>query len=181
MTAVQAIKSIELIRDVENILIKNNFRDYILFKLGINLGLRISDLLNLNISDVKNKNKISLIELKTKKKRIIPINKELKKILNIYIKNKADDEPLFAGRNLYNRLSRISAYRIISNACKKVNIEGNFGTHTLRKTFGYHFYKKFKDIAMLQKIFNHSHPSTTLRYIGIDEEEIYNSYMKFSL
>ena len=70
---------------------------------------------------------------------------------------------------------------MINTACKKANIEGNFGTHTLRKTFGYHFYKQFKDIVMLQKILNHSHPSITLRYIGIDEDEIFNCYMKFLL
>ena len=112
---------------------------------------------------------------------MIPINKELKDLINFYTKSKSGNEPLFNGHSDNNRLSRISAYRIINAACKKAHLEGNFGTHTLRKTFGYHFYKQFKDIAMLQKILNHSHPSITLRYIGIDEEEIYNSYMLFSL
>ncbi|GKS12930.1 hypothetical protein YDYSY3_39300 [Paenibacillus chitinolyticus] len=44
------------------------------------------------------------------------------------------------------------------------------GTHTLRKTFGYHFYKRYKDVALLQQIFNHSAPSITLRYIGINQD-----------
>ena len=46
----------------------------------------------------------------------------------------------------------------------------------MRKTFGYHHYQKFKDIAMLQKIFNHSTPQVTLRYIGIDQDQIDYSY-----
>ena len=153
MTTVESIKFLKDIHNMENILKETNLRDYVLFKLGINLGLRISDLLNLNVAYIKNKNIISLIEKKLKK-RLIPINKELKKLLFSYTKNKSSDEPLFSGHNPYNRLIRISAYRIINAACKKANIEGNFGTHTLRKTFGYHFYKQFKDIAMLQKILN---------------------------
>ena len=55
------------------------------------------------------------------------------------------------------------------------------GTHTLRKTFGYHYYKKFKDIAMLQKIFNHSNPALTLNYIGIEQDKIDESYKNFIL
>ena len=68
MTTVEAIKSLNDIHNIERILKRANYRDYVLFKLGINLGLRISDLLNLNVSDIKNKNIISLIEKKTKKK-----------------------------------------------------------------------------------------------------------------
>ena len=63
----------------------------------------------------------------------------------------------------------------------KNGINGFYGTHTLRKTFGYHHYHKFKDVALLQKIFNHYSPSITLRYIGIDQEEINNSYLNFIL
>ena len=63
----------------------------------------------------------------------------------------------------------------------KIGIDYKIGTHTLRKTFGYHHYKKFKDVALLQKIFNHSSPAITLRYIGIDQEEIDESYNNFIL
>lgn len=175
MTTVEPIKLVADLRKVEKILKKKNYRDYILFKLGINFGLRISDLLNLKVEDVKNKNFINIIEKKTRKKRCIPINRELKGIIRSYTKNKNVKDVLFAGQKSKN-LSRISAYRIINNACKEAQIDGRFGTHTLRKTFGYHFYKKFKDIALLQKILNHSHPSITLRYIGIEQEDIYKSY-----
>lgn len=54
------------------------------------------------------------------------------------------------------------------------------GTHTLRKTFGYHFYKKTKDVAMLQDIFNHSAPVVTKRYIGITQDEIDEAIDKFN-
>ena len=78
-------------------------------------------------------------------------------------------------------MDRITAYRIIREICSQVGIEDNIGTHTLRKTFGYHFYKKYKDVVLLQKIFNHSSPSITLRYIGIEQDEVYKCYENFIL
>lgn len=90
------------------------------------------------------------------------------------------NQPLF--QTIYqNRLDRVSAYRIINRACLQAGVSENIGTHTLRKTFGYHHYNKYKDIALLQKIFNHYSPSVTLRYIGIDQEQINKSYMNFIL
>lgn len=97
-----------------------------------------------------------------------------------FTKNKSPNSPLFE-TVFKNRLDRFAAYEIIKTACKKAGIEGKIGTHTLRKTFGYHHYKKFKDVAILQKIFNHSSPSITLRYIGIEQDEIFESYENFIL
>jgi integrase len=51
----------------------------------------------------------------------------------------------------------------------------------MRKTFGYWHYQQYHDVAMLQTIFNHSSPSITLRYIGINQDEIDKSYRDFSL
>ena len=62
-----------------------------------------------------------------------------------------------------------------------VDITEGIGTHTMRKTFGYWFYKQTKDVAKLQSILNHSHPSITLTYIGITEEEIQDSLNDFVL
>lgn len=80
-----------------------------------------------------------------------------------------------------NRLNRIAAYTIIKDACASAGIEAHIGTHTMRKTFGYHHYKKFRDLALLQKIFNHSNPQVTLRYIGIEQDQIEDSYTNFVL
>ncbi len=169
MTKVNAIKKIQDIEKIKNILLKKSFRDYMLFCFGINSGLRISDILSLNVIDVRDKDYISLVEKKTKKLKRFPINCKLKQLFRNYTNNKNSNMPLFETK-FHNRLDRISAYRILNNACKQVKIKENVGTHTLRKTFGYHHYKKFKDVAILQKIFNHSSPLITLRYIGIDQD-----------
>ena len=151
-----------------------------MFTVGTNCGLRISDILALNVGDVRGKNYIQIVEKKTGKFKKFPINAKLKPMFEEYTKGKAADEPLFVTK-FQNRLGRVTAYYTIREACEKVQPEVKFGTHTLRKTFGYHHYKKYKDVAMLQKIFNHSSPMVTLTYIGIEQDEIDESYVNFIL
>ena len=180
MTCVEPIRKISQIRKIEKLLNLQSKRNLILFSIGINCGLRISDILSLNVGDVKNKNFIEIKEKKTGKFKKFPINSKLKPMLDDFVKNRKNNEPLFLSI-FNNRLERVGAYYIITDVCKKAGLEEKIGTHTLRKTFGSHHYKKFKDIAMLQKIFNHSTPQITLRYIGIEQEEIYQSYTNFIL
>ncbi|MBR1942924.1 site-specific integrase [bacterium] len=178
MTTVEPIRKINDLKKLEKVLKKNSLRDLVLFSFGVNTGLRISDILALNVKDIKNKNFFWIVEKKTNKNKKVPINKKLRMMLKTYTDSKNPDEPLFTS-NKSNRLDRISAYRIIKKACKDCDIKVKAGTHTLRKTFGYHFYKKYNDILLLQKIFNHSSPTITLRYIGIEEERVFKSYMHF--
>lgn len=180
MSLVEAIKNKRDIIKIQNILEKESYRNLLLFCVGINSGLRISDILRLNVGDVKDKEYISLVEKKTKKHKKFPINSKLKKMFKIFTQDKPLNMPLFITK-FNNRLDRIEAYRILKRASIKANLEENIGTHTLRKTFGYHHYKQFKDIAILQKIFNHSSAEITLSYIGIEQEEIDKSYIKFVL
>ena len=148
--------------------------------MGTNCGLRISDILAINVKDVKNKNYIELIEKKTGKYKKFPLNAKLKPILKEFTKNRKENEPLFTTK-YNNRLERFAAYQIIKDACRQAGLEEHVGTHTMRKTFGYHYYQKYKDVVMLQKIFNHSNPQITLRYIGIEQDKIYESYIDFVL
>ncbi len=180
MGTVEPIRDIKEIRNVENILRKKDLRDLLLFTIGTNSGLRISDILKLNIGDVKNKEYITLREQKTGKFKRFPINSKLKSMFENYIKDKPSDSPLFT-TIFNNRLDRSNAYRIIKNACEQAGVSAKVGTHTLRKTFGYHHYKQYKDIALLQKIFNHAAPYVTLRYIGIEQDQIDESYKNFVL
>ena len=180
------MKSVEPIRklsDIEKIkkYLSINPRDRLLFIFGINTGLRISDILKLKVKDVKNKRHLIVTEQKTNKIKKVLIMNELKLEIKEYIKDKKGDTYLFESAQTRNPISRIQAYRIINNACKKKHIKGNIGTHTLRKTFGYHFYQKTKDIALLQNIFNHSSPKVTLRYIGINQDIIDKSLKDFYL
>ena len=180
MTTVEPIRNKDEIKKVEKILAHQSQRDLVLFTLGINSGLRISDILALNVGDVRMKTYIQLVEKKTGKTKKIPINAKLKPMFDTFTRKRDSDEPLFLTA-FNNRLNRISAYTIIKDACASAGIEAHIGTHTMRKTFGYHHYKKFRDLALLQKIFNHSNPQVTLRYIGIEQDQIEDSYTNFVL
>ncbi len=180
MSTVEPIRDVKKIKEIEEILFKQNPRNCLIFSIGINCGLRISDILNLNVYDVKNKSYISVQEKKTGKYRRIPLNSKLKLMIKEYTENLYCNSPLFISK-YNNRLERTYVYKVINNACKKVNLNCNVGTHTLRKTFGYHHYKRFKDIVMLQKIFNHSSSNITIRYVGIEQAEIEESYLKLIL
>ena len=179
MNFVEPVRSVKDLEKIKNLL-KLKKRDYLLFCLGINTGLRISDILNLNVTDVLNKDYITIIEKKTKKHKKIALNKTLQNLIKDFLSDKHKNGALFKTR-FDNRLDRVQAYRIIKDACNKINKDLVVGTHTLRKTFAYHHYKQFKDIALLQKILNHSSPSITLNYIGIAQEEIDYSYLSFNL
>ena len=98
-----------------------------------------------------------------------------------YTRNMQVGEYLFKSRKGENKaITTVQAYRIINRVAKRIGLE-EIGTHTMRKTFGYWHYQQYKDIAILQEIFNHSSPSVTLVYIGINQDNIDNSYMNFSL
>lgn len=179
---VQPIRSLEKIEDMKWSLKKwCGQRDYIMFLIGINTGLRVSDLLRLKVTDVKGKKKITVREGKTKKPRVIHLTNIYDEIQSYIESEIKASEWLFPSRKGNIPISRIQAYRRLNKAAKMVDINDGIGTHTMRKTFGYWHYKQFKDVAELQMILNHSHPEVTLKYIGITDEQIENNLNNFHL
>ncbi|SMB95161.1 Phage integrase family protein [Desulfonispora thiosulfatigenes DSM 11270] len=192
MELVQPIREIKKIETIKKILLANETfgsRNHLLFVLGINSGLRISDLLKLKIKDIMNKGKvksyIELRETKTSKIKKFPVNKASEKAITRYITSLDEIKPemyLFKSRKGDNQaISRVQAWEILNAAAKEVGITEPIGTHSLRKTFGYHAYQAGIDITLLQKIYNHSAPSITLRYIGITQDDIDNVYINLNL
>ena len=183
---VEPIKSKKDLQRIEELLAHKNKRNQLIFVFGINTGLRVSDILGLNILDVKDRTYVEIKEKKTGKYKRFPLNKKLQKLIKEYLPERQkmytveDEEPLFIGK-LHKRLDRSQVYRFLNAACKELGILVNIGTHSMRKSFGFWFYKQYNDIALLQKILNHSSPAITLRYIGIAQEEIDLSYRNFQL
>lgn len=173
MNRVEPIRDKDTVRNIVNYLKKTNKRNYIFFLMGIYTGLRIGDILSLKVKDVCNKPGIKIKAEKTGKEINIKFNKELKKALDDYIDGKDMDEYLIKSRQGYNKaISRIQAYRILNDIAQKFKLDG-IGCHSLRKTFGYHYYYATdKDIVTVQRALGHSDPSVTLRYIGIVKEDI---------
>ena len=189
-----AIKSLNEISKLKTYLKKRSARDYTLFVLGINIGLRASDLLSLQVKHIYNasgkvKEELTMIEKKTDKKRKLYINESAAIALNDYydIANFSTPEDyLFQSRKGENQPIEVrSLNRLVKEWCAECRLKGNFGTHTLRKTFGYHLYINNAAnpfiLPYLMRIFNHSSQKVTLRYIGIEEEEISSLYCDLNL
>ncbi|MEG1310669.1 MAG: site-specific integrase [Romboutsia sp.] len=189
MNYVEPIRDSEILSNMCLYLKENNDRNYVMFLLGIYTGLRISDILKLRVKDVidltnkkdkrRIKKQIILREQKTSKQKIIKINPILKEPLEEYVQDKEMYEYLIKSRQGFNKqISRKRAYEILKELGEIFDVE-SLGCHSMRKTFGYHYYKQTKDIALLQKIFNHSSPAITLAYIGIDQDRMNKAYTTF--
>jgi len=154
-------------------------RDVLIFLLGINSGLRVGDLVTLKVGDVKGKDHFFILEGKTEKKRKVSIGM-IQKELTDFTENRKPHEYLFQSQKGNGPITTTQVYRILDDAADFLGRD-DVGTHTMRKTFGYHHYKQFKDVAILQEIFNHSAPSITKRYIGIRQDEIDDTLSDFRL
>lgn len=180
MNVVHPIRDPAKVEAIEEDLAGRSRRDWLLFVTGTNSGLRISDLLTLRARDVRGKY-IVIKERKTKKRKFMPITPKLRRALHDYTEGQAGARFLFKSRQGGNRpISRTRAYLILREAAKRHGLD-HIGTHTLRKTFGYHFYKQTKDVALLQNIFNHSDPAITLRYIGIEQDQVDQAMSRFKI
>ena len=180
MNVVDPIRNKEYINAIKRVLRESGTRNLLLFLMGINTGLRISDLLMLRVRDVKDKDCVQIIEQKTHKIKKFPIPKDIQVFIDEYVERKPMARFLFKSKKANKPISRVQAYRIIKDACQIIGIE-HTGTHSLRKTFGYQKNKKTKDIAMLQQILNHSSQDITLRYIGVTQEVIDDNLKMFAL
>lgn len=156
-------------------------RDQLLFKLGVSTGLRCGDLVALTVENVERKSIFEIREgkTKTKKERTVTLSHVMADIADYIETLPTGTIYLFPSRKGDSHISTTQAYRIITKA-GDVNGDHSIGTHTMRKTFGYTYYQKTKDVATLMEIFNHSSQKITLRYIGITEESIENSIKSVS-
>lgn len=170
------------IEKVKSFLINQSLRNWFLFVFGINTGLRISDFLNLKVKDIRGKRYIEIIEQKTQKKKNIYVNASFREDITFYTRNKHREEYLFPNNrgSFPKPLTYTAAYYILRKAGENALGEA-ISTHTMRKTFGSHYYQKTKDIVFLMKLFNHSSQQITLRYIGVEAEEMEKTLDDFYL
>jgi integrase len=155
--------------------------------MGINTALRISDLLSLTLSgltDISGKilEEISMKEQKTGKTRSFPLNRVIRENLAEWLPHlePSPNASLFPSQKGGKAITRWHARRILAAAGEAVGLK-NIGTHSLRKTFGYHAFMRWKNIELVQKLLGHSSPAITLRYIGITREEMNAVYLELNL
>jgi len=170
-------KDIKLIKK----LLENKPRDLALFTIGINTNLRASDLLRLKAGQVKDLNPMDTIEInekKTGKNRKVDFNGAcIKAIKKLLASGKFDDDDYLFKSQRGKVLTVPAVHLKVKQWCKTINLKGNYGSHTLRKTFGYHQRVTFGvDLPLLMECFNHSTQKQTLDYLCIQPEEIKGVY-----
>jgi integrase len=177
--------SVDPIKDEKDIkavrkLLSDNLRDHLLFVMGINNGLRTGDLLKLKVTDVKDMkagDSIKIKEGKTGKQNILVINKTVHKVLQQYLteSNLNDNDYLFKSRKGNRPISIQAVNALIKGWTKSINLRGNYGAHSLRKTWGYIQRTNYGvGFEVICKRFNHQSPAVTMRYLGITDKEVEN-------
>ena len=174
------VEPIRCLKDIKSIkrFLQDSPRDFCLFTLGINTNLRASDLLAITAGIVRNKDELVLKEKKTGKERRITLNTITQKAIQRLLASRKydDDDRLFQGQR--GPLTGPTVNRLVKGWCKAINLKGNYGSHTLRKTFGYHQRVTFgRGLPELMTVFNHSTQKQTLDYLCVQPEEIKDIYL----
>jgi len=159
----------------------DNPRNYCLFVLGINWGLRASDLIRITAGQVcyiEDGESFELKEKKTGKLRRLTMNEVTYKAIHKLFRSRKylDDEPLFQGQRGVLTVPYINA--LVKQWTFEINLKGRYGSHTLRKTFGYvkRVYQHV-DIPTLMEIFGHATQKQTLSYLCIQREKVRDVYL----
>jgi integrase len=186
MNFVEPIRDRKKIAQIKNLLRgQERFRDLLLFVVGINTALRISDLLGLQVANfVDDQGHIRLRfwikEQKRNKRHEVVINQSIRESLGEYLEaypGVADDPENFAFFNTkmngYSEpIKRGQAWKLIVSICNEVGLRGNYGTHSLRKTWGFHARMQGVDLALIMHKLNHESIAYTKRYLGITDDEL---------
>ena len=188
MNKVEPIKDADKLRWIQEDLgsrtDRHNERMFLLFELGIHTGLRICDLVRLRVENVDGDG-IRTIEKKTGKETYIPLNATIRAIIQDRTRGMDGRALLFPSRcgdgdSNQKPITTRTAYNDMQIIARRYGLRGNIGCHTLRKTFGYWFYRNYGDMAMLMKLFNHSKAEVTQVYIGIDDDEQRSAFRRTS-
>lgn len=186
MNTVEAVKTAGEIATIEILLRKKNPIYADIWKIGLNVGLRIQDLLAIQYDQADlQKRSFNLCEGKTGKRRTITLNSTALEIIKRRRQQNPSDKYLFQShspklkRGVAQPISRVSVSRAFKDVGDTLGLSIN--THSMRKSRGYAMHREGVPIERISKILNHSHPAVTMRYIGIEAEDVARSYDEFQL
>lgn len=176
-------QEIELVRTLIKTKTKDPLRNLVIFNLGINNGIRTNDILNLKVADVLGKDEAEIRESKTGKKRKIRLNvANIKDDLADLCKHKQPSDYVFTSyKDPKQPIQTVTIYRLFKRLASEHPSLHGLTAHSMRRTFGYQYYQRTKDVVTLMKLFNHSSQVVTLRYIGIEQEQMDESLKGFEL
>lgn len=170
---VEPIRDLKKLNDMKEYILEHSERDYLIFVLGINSGLRVSDLLKLTVDDVKD-GIVTIREQKTGKIKQFALSETCKNAISHYLENNIVADWLFPNKRDGKPVTKQHVWRVLKNAAEYVGVKENIGTHTMRKTFGFWALRNGIDVSYIVDALNHSSLAQTKRYIGITNDELNN-------
>lgn len=167
---------------------RGQLRNYVLLVMAAHTVLRISDLLQIKWSDIYDENRnefhthITVTEHKTGKAKTFALNRQVIYALRLYLPHRRSDYIFANNRKTPKPISRVQAWRILHMAEVAVKITQKVGCHGLRKTWGYHACRSGKvPPAVLMNVYNHSSFRVTMRYLGIEQDDVDKAYLEVEL
>jgi integrase/recombinase XerD len=165
---------------------KTGIRNVAIIELLYSCGLRVSELVNLKISDLFFKESLIKVTGKGNKERFVPISKLSQKYINNYLNEirqnhkikKNFEDTLFLNERGTN-LSRNMIFIIVNKLKKQSNINKKIGPHTLRHSFATHLIENGADLITIQKMMGHESITTTERYLHVNKKHLIDSLIKF--
>ncbi|MGI2171745.1 tyrosine-type recombinase/integrase [Shewanella sp. MF05960] len=186
MAEVQAIKKHETIQLIGHLLEMRCSKQMAdIWNIGLNLALRISDLLSIQFNDIQG-DRLVVKEMKTGKQANIKLNQKV--LAHIQQVKRNHPHHIYLFQSFRNQQSksikpRPLTRRAVAKAFALVGEELKLalGTHSMRKTRGYHLYQNTKDIGRVMKMLRHSSEGVTLRYIGITQDDVDQDFQELEL
>ena len=165
---------------------KTGIRNVAIIELLYSCGLRVSELVNLKISDLFFKESLIKVTGKWNKERFVPISKLSQEYINNYLNEirqnhkikKNFEDTLFLNERGTN-LSRNMIFIIVNKLKKQSNINKKIGPHTLRHSFATHLIENGADLITIQKMMGHESITTTERYLHVNKKHLIDSLIKF--
>ena len=186
MKEVEAVRNKEEIVMVERLLRIHHGDLYgDIWRIGVNLSLRISDLLAIRFEDLDFESlNFTLVEGKTQKLRHIRLNNTALSLINKRREQYPDDIYLFQVHSnrtskVIKPVSRISVARAFKDIGDRIGI--HLGTHSMRKSRGWAMHSDGVPIEKISKVLNHATPAVTMAYLGISKADILNTYLEYEL
>jgi site-specific recombinase XerD len=151
-----------------------NLKHALMLKLCYGMGLRVSEIVNLKVSDIDTGNMQALIECgKGKKDRYVNLPESVLDDLRAYCKEYHPVKYLFEGQG-GGRYSMRSAQNVFKSAMRKANINKKVGIHGLRHSFATHLLENGTDISYIQQLLGHNSIKTTMTYTRVAQKDLKN-------
>ncbi len=160
-------------------------RDKSMLELIYATGVRVSEIIDLNMEDINIENGYIRCRGKGNKERIVPLGKVAIKNTKVYletarcklVKNNNSEEAFYVNHH-GKRLTRQGFWKIIKKYAKKANLEGKITPHTLRHSFATHLLENGADLRSVQEMLGHADISTTQIYTHVTQKKLKGVYEK---